>query len=268
MYDPRIGRWFSTDPKEDKFPNMSPYVAFNNNPILYDDPTGESGEITINKKTKTVTVTSIYVFYGSQSSPKLAKQYAKRIQDDYNKANGKVKIGGKMYSVKFRVVGVDISKFGEVAAYNLIDRNKDIRKNFIRVEKETNNPRGGVSFTDAGGNTGYWSTDQVNENKLTTVSHEHNHSLDGLDHPEDVDRYGGNGDQEPSIDMSVESYNYVKKEFRQKVLKKEDLPYVDVTKRKVTQKNIDAYFTDEVKKDLEEKGKANLGHLTNEYHTE
>ena len=40
-YDPRIGRWFSIDPKNGKYPNLSPYVAFNNNPIFFTDPYGD-----------------------------------------------------------------------------------------------------------------------------------------------------------------------------------------------------------------------------------
>jgi RHS repeat-associated protein len=44
QYDPRIGRWLSLDPLMSKFPWMSPYVAFDNNPIYYTDPYGlESG---------------------------------------------------------------------------------------------------------------------------------------------------------------------------------------------------------------------------------
>lgn len=33
-------RWLSVDPLTQKFPNISPYAAFNNNPIRYTDPTG------------------------------------------------------------------------------------------------------------------------------------------------------------------------------------------------------------------------------------
>jgi RHS repeat-associated protein len=40
QYDPRIGRWLSVDPLTRKFPDQSPYTAFNNNPIFYIDPTG------------------------------------------------------------------------------------------------------------------------------------------------------------------------------------------------------------------------------------
>ncbi|MBI2258961.1 MAG: hypothetical protein HYU67_08690 [Flavobacteriia bacterium] len=42
QYDPRIGRWMSLDPLMMDFPSISPYVAFNNNPIIYTDPEGLS----------------------------------------------------------------------------------------------------------------------------------------------------------------------------------------------------------------------------------
>jgi RHS repeat-associated protein len=40
QYDPRLGRWLSLDPMMMEFPNISPYVAFNDNPILFTDPLG------------------------------------------------------------------------------------------------------------------------------------------------------------------------------------------------------------------------------------
>ena len=43
QYDPRLGRWLSLDPLMHEFPWMSPYVAFNNNPIYFIDPLGLEG---------------------------------------------------------------------------------------------------------------------------------------------------------------------------------------------------------------------------------
>ncbi|WP_430405223.1 RHS repeat-associated core domain-containing protein [Fluviicola sp.] len=40
QYDPRLGRWLSLDPLMMEFPDISPYVAFNDNPIVYTDPLG------------------------------------------------------------------------------------------------------------------------------------------------------------------------------------------------------------------------------------
>jgi hypothetical protein len=38
------GRWISPDPLTDEFPDWSPYVAFNNNPVKFIDPTGMATE--------------------------------------------------------------------------------------------------------------------------------------------------------------------------------------------------------------------------------
>jgi RHS repeat-associated protein len=43
QYDPRLGRWKSLDPLMAKYPMMSPYVAFNNNPVYFVDPLGLEG---------------------------------------------------------------------------------------------------------------------------------------------------------------------------------------------------------------------------------
>lgn len=42
IYDPRLGRWLTIDPKAGKYPYNSPYVGFGNNPIYYIDPAGET----------------------------------------------------------------------------------------------------------------------------------------------------------------------------------------------------------------------------------
>ena len=42
QYDSRLGRWLSIDPLAEMFASLSPYVAFDNNPIYYVDPHGLS----------------------------------------------------------------------------------------------------------------------------------------------------------------------------------------------------------------------------------
>jgi len=42
QYDPRLGRWLSIDPEFRAFPWQSPYVAFDNNPIIKTDPRGDA----------------------------------------------------------------------------------------------------------------------------------------------------------------------------------------------------------------------------------
>ena len=40
QYDARIGRWWSIDPKADKYPGVSPYAFCNGSPVLLLDPSG------------------------------------------------------------------------------------------------------------------------------------------------------------------------------------------------------------------------------------
>ena len=105
FYNPQIGSWNSIDPLAIKFPNWSPYVYCNNNPINMVDPDGRSGEVVIDKQNRTVTVTSNLILYGSAGSAALAKSTAVDIQNQWNAAGGKVSIGGAEYSVNFVVNG-------------------------------------------------------------------------------------------------------------------------------------------------------------------
>ena len=47
-YDPEIARWKSLDPKTDSFPSISPFAAFNNNPLRYRDVWGDDINYIIN----------------------------------------------------------------------------------------------------------------------------------------------------------------------------------------------------------------------------
>jgi RHS repeat-associated protein len=44
QYDPRVGRWLSIDPMEEKYPGVNPYSAFGNNPINSIDPKGDDAD--------------------------------------------------------------------------------------------------------------------------------------------------------------------------------------------------------------------------------
>jgi len=52
MYDNQIGRWMTVDPFANKYPNMSPYIAMDNNPLSIIDPTGKSGEPVLTRRIK------------------------------------------------------------------------------------------------------------------------------------------------------------------------------------------------------------------------
>jgi RHS repeat-associated protein len=56
IYDSRIGRWFSIDPLQAKYPDLSPYAFTANNPIRFIDIGGEDFGIKINYDDKTIII--------------------------------------------------------------------------------------------------------------------------------------------------------------------------------------------------------------------
>ncbi len=89
MYNPRLGRFLSLDPKMDQYPFMSPYCFAANNPILYIDENGEGPIIGWTVKSKvnedgslTITVSidvSRDLILVNESSTNLTKQQGKKI---------------------------------------------------------------------------------------------------------------------------------------------------------------------------------------------
>lgn len=71
QYDSRIGRWLSLDPKAAKYPEISPYVSFLNNPIYFTDPQGDDPP----EKTKT------HKIENGQTLSGIAKQYGTSVDN-------------------------------------------------------------------------------------------------------------------------------------------------------------------------------------------
>lgn len=254
IFDPRLGRFMSVDPKASSFPWQSPYAAFDNNPILKNDPTGESGEVTINKQSKTITVTSNLVMYGGAASTALAKSTAKDIQDKWNAAAGKVKIDGVEYKVQFSVTG----SYNENLTAGDISKNTDIKNNYIRAEETV---AGNISYMDdAGSNTGYYLLNNIKGDGSTTEAHEFGHGY-GLEHPEDGDL---RGEGQPGIMAARGTLVDAQYQYNAKAKAGEAGGTINPEKRKVTQGDINNLGLDKLK--FDKSGKANLGKLTNKYH--
>ena len=291
-YDPRIGRRWNIDPEEKKYPNQSPYSAFDNSPIYKNDPKGTSGIVTIDKQSKTITVTSRFTFYGNESTDALSNKIVKNIEDQWNAANGTVKIQvgvnkkGKAiyesYKVKFNFDASEtrnqydigdkiLSAISDTKSLSAeINSNTDYRNNYIRVEKNTSQ---GVSYYDAtGSNTGVFMLDNVKNANSTTESHEYGHGLgliagtpDG--HPLNLDLRGNGqpGIMYPRGTLVDAGYTYSPTSGASTLSSTgQGLNTLNPEKRKVTQSDIDALGLDKLK--FNASGQATIGTLTNQYH--
>lgn len=70
MYDPRVGRWLSTDPLEKKYPFASSFKFAGNSPILFLDPNGE--DIVVGIK------------YQKQFKKQLVKAFGRKALNDFS----------------------------------------------------------------------------------------------------------------------------------------------------------------------------------------
>ena len=231
-------------------------------PINTIDSDGRSGEPVINKKTKTITVTSNLIFYGDGNS-KLAREAAAKIQNQWNAANGKVVIDGTSYSVKFVVTGT----YNNSITAEDIKNNTDIKNNYIKFTKSGI----AVSYMDfqgKGGNTGEFLIKNINNPKSTTEAHEYGHGL-GLEHPSNTDLRGKG---QPSImyprgTLVDAQYTYDPKKGNSSVNPQTGTRSntLNPIYRKVTQQDINNLGLDKINYDPKT-GVGKLGALTNIKH--
>ena len=289
-YDSRIVRRWNVDPVADKFPWQSSYSTMDNNPILKNDPTGETGIVTVNKQAKTITVYSQMIFYGDASNSQLSAKTAKNIENLWNAANGTVmmKTGvnkrGKpiyeTYKVKFSIdvetrnsydFGDKIISFlsGRKSLENEIKTNTDYSKNYIRVE---NNTSQNVSYYDGNGNTGVFKKDNISSANSTTEGHEYGHGI-GLwpgtpdSHPplHNLIGKGQPGIMYPRGTLVDAPFTYNPALGASTVNSSGNgVNTLNPETRKVTQTDIDALGLDKLK--YNSNGQATIGNLTNQYH--
>ncbi len=223
--DPRLGRWLTIDPLVKDFPWQSSYCSMNNNPIYHVDQNGQSGEPTIDKKKKIVTIHSKLYFYGSKANSKLSGEIATGIASQWNGAHAKTTIDGVEYDVKFEISYETVT---EEKAKKIAKNNKSLRNNFIRVE---NGNEGESSFTvtnsKKGGGNSFWFNTDDELGSSTTAAHEYGHGL-GLDHDQ------SQKNNRPNI-MIARNTSYGKK---YSIKNKNGEQVVNPNSRRVTQKNV------------------------------
>lgn len=195
-YDYRTSLWQSVDPVINKDNNISPYVYCRNNPIKLSDPDGKSAVASLNKKTKTITVTQKLIFYGSEATRANVDAIKKGLESQWNNASSnmtkKIRINektgavnpkkskGTEYNVVFVFETEITDEAGAKKAAMKNNKDKNYELNFIRLE---NGGQGSESFYSVeensanGGNGGWFTTTQPLA--TSTAAHEiaHGYSL-------------------------------------------------------------------------------------------
>jgi len=164
IYDSRVGRWLSLDPSMKKYPHLSPYNAFENNPIYFKDPDGKDAEYAVDEKTKTITIKSTIYITGQGATKAKASEIQKDIMQAWGGSKGfEYKDSkGNVYTMKFDVKVVN--------EQSQIDNKKTF--NFVRLHDKIDR-----SFVSEDGWTGQWKN---NDNGDRLYAHEFGH-LVGVD---------------------------------------------------------------------------------------
>lgn len=107
IYDPRIGRWLSLDPLMRKYAGLSPYNFTFNNPIIFNDPDGRDGRLTVvDGKDGSVNITletNIHI-YGADASTASAAALTKAYKDaGFDKTRTFKGADGKTYNVAIKI---------------------------------------------------------------------------------------------------------------------------------------------------------------------
>lgn len=107
IYDPRLGRWLSTDPLQAKYPGVSPYIFTFNNPIIFNDPDGKDGRLTVTEGpdgSVNVTLATVVHIYGKDADVATAAALTKAYHDaGFDKTRSFKGADGKTYNVAFKI---------------------------------------------------------------------------------------------------------------------------------------------------------------------
>ena len=143
-----VPMWTSVDPLAEKYYNVSPYAYCNNNPVMFIDPDGRDGIISIYGNN--ITISANVYLYGTGATKTVLQQ----MQDDVNNIWGKnysVEHEGKSYNVSF---DINLSLYdGEKKNNPLIiadSWNPYSRNNYIKVSDDCQRSK------VYGGDEGHW----------------------------------------------------------------------------------------------------------------
>jgi hypothetical protein len=200
-YDNRLGRRWNVDPMYKKYPNISPFIGYNNNPIIYKDPTGNDYAIYIDhtEGARSITIKQTHYVLKNDLEGKASAQLG---ADYWNSQTGKYEYTtseGLQYDIRFDVQLKEVENPKEQAMYDkeiVFEGEEDLRlvldgssnaysikadddQFFIDHTKDPENTAGATLKQYFVGVKESYKSDE------TTVSHEFGHTL-GLDHTEDL----------------------------------------------------------------------------------
>jgi RHS repeat-associated protein len=192
IYDSRVGRFLSLDPLWTQYIDWSAYAGFNDNPVVFSDPTGKGGVPKIiyenGKPVKVVVYSKIYVYTDDPNIEvnEAARQIEGEIEFELNRGfNINIryfKEGARATSrinlpIEFDIeaVGVTMEKAREYAKQNDIEQDWSI--NFLYVHNKWDfetfgEPVSGYSHVE-GGNSGVILLSSI----AKTKAHEYLHML-------------------------------------------------------------------------------------------
>jgi len=169
IYDSRLGRFLSLDPLARDYPSQSDYAAFNDNPIIFVDPTGKGGELVITGENTATLVINVVLYSDVVDNTQLQALQASTqsyIKENLSKEfTLKTKEGAhrgqyaKDLNVKFEI-NIEIKSFNEVTgAEGLAAKNKSAANNYYYVGNTTSADGSGFVGGHQEGNAGYVSSD-------------------------------------------------------------------------------------------------------------
>lgn len=124
-----------------------------------------------NESEQTITVLTELFLYGTIATEDLADRIAHNIERVWNGPEIILTLDDRDFLIQFHVNGAFIDD-----PRPLLERNRDYKKVFFRIETETDNALGGISYMDGrNSNTGFLRLDNVAFAGSTTEAHEMGH---------------------------------------------------------------------------------------------
>lgn len=191
-YDSRVVRRWNVDPRFREYASQSPYACFNGNPILFNDPTGEGGEITINTANKTINIKAKLYLYSDGNvtneqienaleSHKINKTSTARIRE-YSHPGEVSELGGVDYTISYQI-DIEVVSSEQAAA---LQEGKNVTDNFFEVRESLPVPLGTavISGSGQGQNIGILTIDGLNNaaNQENFIAEEVWHTMAGANY--------------------------------------------------------------------------------------